>query len=76
MMNLHQPNLLIVGFLLAFGAVFARPLINLNLRVYRTVGLSSWAGFWRRQLRWWLPAVRWACIFGAIGFLAMGLGIV
>jgi hypothetical protein len=74
--NVSQPDLLIVGFLLAIGAIFIRPLVELNLRICRTVGLSSWAAFWQSQLGWWLPTVRWACIVGAIGFLAMGLGIV
>lgn len=75
-MNIYRPDFIVLGLVLAVGAFIARVLINLNLKFYRMVGLASWAEFWQRQLGWWLPTIRWACIFGAIGFLAIGLGIV
>jgi len=62
-----------LGLMFAATAVFIRPLFNLNLRVYETIGLRSFSGFWRRQSGWWIPTICAAAAFGAFGFIALGL---
>jgi len=74
-MNLNLQSFLFITVLCA-GVFATRPLINLNLWVYRKLRLFRLARFWQRQLGWWIPAVRVVCATGAVFFVLVGLGMI
>ena len=51
---------------LIFGAVAANPLVRFNIWLYRKLHLTGFAQFWERQIHWWVPVVRVACISGVV----------
>jgi hypothetical protein len=67
---------MLIGIIFIAAALWARQLFNLNLWIYRKIGLVSLAEFWNRQRGWWLPAMRTVIVAFAVIFFAQGAGII
>lgn len=70
----HSLNFMLIGIIFIAAALWARHLFNLNLWVYRKIGLVSLAEFWNRQRGWWLPTMRTVTITFALSILRSGRG--
>ncbi len=66
---------LVAGLVFAVGAIAAPLLVKLNLRIYRTIGLTRFAAFWQSQTRWWVPAMRLLLLLAAIAFSGKAVGL-
>lgn len=73
-----EPNAtyLYAAGLFGLGALIARPMVNLNIWIYRKMGFPGAADFWRRQLPWWVPFLKIICLTGAGVMVLVGLGLI
>lgn len=65
----------VLGAACLLAALAARPLVTLNLLLYRKVGLSGLAVAWERRLGWWIRTVRVVAAVLALAFLILGFGV-
>jgi hypothetical protein len=75
MMESMLPVHFFVGAVFLFAVMAARPLIRLNLLLYRKLGFSNYADIWERCLDWWIPAMRVITGVLALVFFMLGFDI-
>jgi hypothetical protein len=52
----------VIGISMLFGYCFAKPLYDLNLRIYRKWGWMELEEIWNRRKVWWLPTMQAVCL--------------
>ena len=67
---------LYLAVLVGLSALIARPMVNLNIWIYRKMGFPRAADFWQRQLPWWVPFLKTICLTGAGVLVLVGLGLI
>jgi hypothetical protein len=68
-MESNQLLMIILALIFLTAGAMARPLIELNLWVYKKAGLPKLATFWQHQISWWRPAMRWFCFIAGAALL-------
>lgn len=75
-MNPSWLAVVVLAVIFFWSAIVARPLVGLNLWIYKKLGLQEFATFWERQLGWWITTVRVICTIGAVVFLLKVLALI